>query len=94
MAPWVCAPRTLMRRVWDEAMAPPARYPMTPVVVGHDMQAEDGVGPRVLQNTLLDHEGRPTTLTRRSPLLCRLEDELHRAREPFPHTRQDLGQPP
>ena len=57
------------------------------------MKAENGARLRVVECALLDHQRRPAALTRRRPLLGRLENELDGARQIVPHAGQDLSDP-
>jgi hypothetical protein len=55
------------------------------------VQAEDGVGPWVVQRALLDHERRAAFLAGGRPFLRRLEHELDGAGQLLAHAGQDLG---
>ena len=55
------------------------------------MEAEDGLGPRIVENALRDHHFRAALFARRRSFLGGLEDEQDRARDVLAHSGEHRG---
>ena len=80
-----------MRKVSPLAISAPGLYDIWPDRAGEDVQPEHGVGLRIVEDALLQHQLRAALFAGRRAFLRGLEDEHHGAGQVGLHAGEHLG---